>query len=494
MQWPYNQYEYRKKLPRLDRPNLATDQMNIPEVGFGLHGREGIHVGGSDECLVVVEINDHLNDAAGHVGSNAVAVGVLGNGSPAHDVVEDVQFEEFGAGILILTPSLLPWRANEVEVMLLVGTMRNFTVSLLVSSEKMRVCLVGDGTLENGDWTWGDDELEMVVERRIGWLGLENEDDLSIPITHARTEMAREDQTAANEAMLEGQGNIWFCLFRFVETMALKCAVELRVADIIDSHGCPITLSQIASDIGSPSLDLNSLARIMNVLARMKLFDSVREGGNAFNKAHGSELWDVCFSRSRVCTKKFIDYMNCTSRIVNTLMLTGYKDGFDSVESVVDVGGGSGSTMIEIVKAHPHIKGTNFDLPHVVATAPAYPGVTHVGGDMLESIPHADVIPMQRIMHNWSDEDCIKILKNCRKAIPEKTGKVVILDVVVNPESDNAFDRVGMIFDIMMMALFSGGKERTELQWKRILEGGGFPRYKIIKIPTVESIIEAYPE
>ena len=97
-------------------------------------------------------------------------------------------------------------------------------------------------------------------------------------------------------------------------------------------------------------------------------------------------------------------------------------------------------------------------------------------------------------MHNWSDEDCIKILKNCRKAIPEKTGKVVILDVVVNPESDNAFDRVGMIFDIMMMALCPGGKERTELQWKRILEVGGFPRYKIIKIPTVESIIEAYPE
>ncbi|XP_057493344.1 (R,S)-reticuline 7-O-methyltransferase-like [Actinidia eriantha] len=345
--------------------------------------------------------------------------------------------------------------------------------------------------------------------------------------------------------MLEGQGNIWFCLFRFVETMALKCAVELRVADIIDSHGCPITLSQIASDIGSPSLDLNSLARIMNVLTRMKLFDvnsqsagcnedalysltpsskwllhdakpslgpfvlmfdpsltfsalnhlsqSVREGGSAFNKAHGSELWDVA-SQDPKFAKKLIDFMDYSARIANTAMLTDYKDGFDSVESVVDVGGGSGSAMIEIVKAHPHIKGTNFDLPHVVATAPAYPGVTHVGGDMLESIPHADVILMKRIMHNWSDEDCIKILKNCRKAIPEKTGKVVILDVVVNPESDNPFDRVGMISDIMMMALLPGGKERTELQWKRILEGGGFLRYKIIKIPTVESIIEAYPE
>lgn len=58
-------------------------------------------------------------------------------------------------------------------------------------------------------------------------------------------------------ALLEGQAEIWLCIFRVVETMALKGAVELRIADIIHSHARPITLSQIASDIGSPSLDLS---------------------------------------------------------------------------------------------------------------------------------------------------------------------------------------------------------------------------------------------
>ena len=51
--------------------------------------------------------------------------------------------------------------------------------------------------------------------------------------------------------------------------------------------------------------------------------------------------------------------------------------------------------MAEVVKAYPHIKGVNFDLPHVVATAPAYDGVSHVGGDMFESIPYADAIFMK---------------------------------------------------------------------------------------------------
>ncbi|KAK2631935.1 hypothetical protein EUGRSUZ_L02242 [Eucalyptus grandis] len=84
-------------------------------------------------------------------------------------------------------------------------------------------------------------------------------------------------------------------------------------------------------------------------------------------------------------------------------------------------------------------------------------------------------------MHDWGDEDCIKILKNCKKAIPEKNGKVIIADVT------------GLVLDLVMMAHCSGGKERDELKWKKILEEGGFPHFNIIKTPSLFSIIEAYP-
>ncbi|GMP54434.1 hypothetical protein CsSME_00019612 [Camellia sinensis var. sinensis] len=138
--------------------------------------------------------------------------------------------------------------------------------------------------------------------------------------------------------------------------------------------------------------------------------------------------------------KIFNDGMGYTAKITMKAIMTGYKDGFCSVRSMVDGGGGTEVAMGEIVKVYPHIKGINFDLPHVIATAPEYGGVSHVGGDMFKAIPSADAAFMKWIMHDWNDEDCVKILKDCRKAIPKKTGKMIIIDVVLNPEGDGMFD------------------------------------------------------
>ena len=99
----------------------------------------------------------------------------------------------------------------------------------------------------------------------------------------------------------------------------------------------------------------------------------------------------------------------------------------------------------------------------------------------------------QWILHDWTDEDCVKILKNCRKAIPEKGGKIIIVDVVLEPEGNGLFDDAVVGLDLGMLVL-TGGRERTEKEWKKVLEEGGFPHYKIIKIPALTSIIEAYPQ
>ncbi|RVW46418.1 xanthohumol 4'-O-methyltransferase [Vitis vinifera] len=287
------------------------------------------------------------------------------------------------------------------------------------------------------------------------------------------------------ELMLQGQANIWRHMFAFADSMALKCAVELRIADIIHSHARPITLSQIATCIdspqmaeklstaspilqmapprrraepradgahGEPPLSHGSLALLRDV--RQRRWHSLREG-------HGHQIWDLASEKPEF-NKLFND-------------------------------GGTGGAVAEVVKAYPHIKGINFDLPHVVATAPAYKGVSHVGGDMFESIPNADAIFMKWILHDWNDEDCVKILKNCRKAIPEKTGKVIIVDGVIREDGYEPFDETRLVLDLVMMAHTSHGQERTEVEWKKLLEEGGFPRYRILKIPTLQMIIEAYP-
>jgi hypothetical protein len=234
-------------------------------------------------------------------------------------------------------------------------------------------------------------------------------------------------------AMVKGQAEIWQQMFGFVDSMALKCAVELRIADIIHSHGSPITLCQIAFGIDSPSPDIPYLARIMRSLVRKNIFTEhhhlvdgvgetfygltemskwllrddelslapmvlmqnhlwllapwhclsqcVKEGGIAFNKAHGYEIWDFA-SKNPEFNNIFNNGMACTATIVTRAILTEYKDGFGCLESLVDVGGGTGRMIAEIVKAHPHIKGINFDLPHVVATAPLH----DQGSPMLEVI------------------------------------------------------------------------------------------------------------
>lgn len=78
--------------------------------------------------------------------------------------------------------------------------------------------------------------------------------------------------------------------------------------------------------------------------------------------------------------------------------------------------------------------------------------------------------------------------------MPEKTGKIILVEIVLQPDGDGQFGNMGLVFDLLMFAHTKGGKERTELEWKKLLEERGFPRYKIIKIPALPSIIEAYPQ
>ncbi|XP_047260147.1 caffeic acid 3-O-methyltransferase-like [Capsicum annuum] len=98
-------------------------------------------------------------------------------------------------------------------------------------------------------------------------------------------------------------------------------------------------------------------------------------------------------------------------------ILEDYK-GFEGLNSIVDVGGGTEATMNMIVSKYPSIKGINFDLPNVIKDAPAYPAFLAIILDML----------VQGICHDWSDDHCLKLLKNCYEALPTN-GKVIIVRV-----------------------------------------------------------------
>ncbi|KAE8676821.1 hypothetical protein F3Y22_tig00111582pilonHSYRG01287 [Hibiscus syriacus] len=279
------------------------------------------------------------------------------------------------------------------------------------------------------------------------------------------------------EATLQGQAKILQIMDNFVESMALKCVVELGVADTLNSH--PMTLPQIAARIPFPNLDMYRLSRVMRFLSSRNVFNAT------VDKESGETMYGLTDSSKWLLTD---------NKIVMKAVLKYYQGGFDNIETIVDVGGGWGAAVAEIVEAHPHIKGFNFDLPNVVAGAPKYPNVIHVGGDMFDTIPiNPDAIFLKWILHNWSDEKSEEILKNCRKAVEERKGKLIIVDGVLRPKSENLLDVEAQRYDLKMMVISPSGKERSEDEWEKLLKRGGFSRYTVIKIPSFLSIIEAFP-
>ncbi|WOL18265.1 hypothetical protein Cni_G27058 [Canna indica] len=109
-------------------------------------------------------------------------------------------------------------------------------------------------------------------------------------------------------------------------------------------------------------------------------------------------------------------------------------------------------------------------------------GVEHISGDMFESIPSGEAIVMKWILHDWTDEHCTKILKNCWKALPEK-GKVIVVECVV-PVVPETTPKAQAIFqmDICMSTYNIGGKERTEEEFKALASEAGFAGFSALHV------------
>lgn len=203
-----------------------------------------------------------------------------------------------------------------------------------------------------------------------------------------------------------------------------------------------------------------------------KLKDAVLEGGIAFNKAHGMNAFEYPGVDQRFNEVFNVAMFNHTS-IMMRKILQSYK-GFENINKLVDVGGGLGHNLKIILSKYPNIKGVNFDLPHVTKHGIPHPGMEHMGGDMFESVPCADAIFMKWILHDWGNDYCLTLLKNCYKAIPEN-GKVIIVESVVSevPETTTAAKALCEM-DLIMMTQNPGGKERTKQEFLDLAKAAGF--------------------
>eukprot|EP00253_Pinus_taeda_P005860 PITA_05860 len=190
------------------------------------------------------------------------------------------------------------------------------------------------------------------------------------------------------------------------------------------------------------------------------LKDALLEGSQPFTKSHGINAFDYLAIDPRF-NRIFNRSMSKPSTMFMNKILDSYK-GFKEVQELVDVGGGHGSTLNLIVSRYPHISGINFDMPHVVADTPHYLAVKHVSGDMFDSLPSGQAIFINWILHDWSDDDCVRLLKNCQKAL-SVDGKVIVIDTILLVAADTS-PSSGQEFHLylLMLAYFQGGKEQAE--------------------------------
>ncbi|KMT09018.1 hypothetical protein BVRB_6g137240 [Beta vulgaris subsp. vulgaris] len=332
--------------------------------------------------------------------------------------------------------------------------------------------------------------------------------------------------------------------------MALKCAIQLSIPDAIHKHGKPITINELANSLSIHPNKAQSLQQLMRLLVHSHFFSATKlvNGEEAYSLTLNSQLLlqdhpftqatfallemeqvitepSHCFSvwfrqeddhdespfymaqgkniYERMPNKaKFNELFNQTmandSRLISSLLLSSneFKGSIEGIESLVDVGGGVGIMAKAIAEAYPKLNCIVFDLPHVVKGLQGNGrNLTYVAGDMFEAIPRAHAVLLKWALHNWNDDNCIKVLQRCREAIPSKNegGKVIIIEIVVGIPSDTASHSNSQFLMDMQMLSVSGGKERTEEQWKYLFDNAGFSYYKILPILGARSVIVVYP-
>jgi 2-polyprenyl-3-methyl-5-hydroxy-6-metoxy-1,4-benzoquinol methylase len=187
----------------------------------------------------------------------------------------------------------------------------------------------------------------------------------------------------------------------------------------------------------------------------------------------------------------FNDYMTAVSTTVAGEVASIYD--FSGYSSVVDVGGGKGILLETVLTQHPHLTGTVFDLTHVVAEGPsaqADPSVaarfTTAAGSFFESVPSADVYLLKSILHDWPDEQCQEILRNCRRSL-NPGGVVLVIETLLGRpgfEMDAAFGDLNML-------VLPGGLERTDDEYGSLFEAAGLRLTRSMDTETRFSIVEA---
>jgi hypothetical protein len=215
--------------------------------------------------------------------------------------------------------------------------------------------------------------------------------------------------------------------------------------------------------------------------------------GTAFERIFSTPIWRY-YAEHPELQALFGEAMTNLTAIANAAVLGSYQ--FDAFTTAVDVGGGHGSFLAAILGGNPTAKGVLFDLPSVIEDAAKGEFVTRqgdrirlVGGDFFKQVPAGgDLYLLKFVLHDWGDEDSVRILTNIRSAIAP-SGRLAVVEMVLPGRNE---PHVGALMDLNMMVM-TGGVERTEAEYADLLVRAGFALERIAGTKSPFSVIEAVP-
>ena len=310
---------------------------------------------------------------------------------------------------------------------------------------------------------------------------------------------------------------------------ALWAAAELGVADHL--NGVPRSVDELASATGA---DAGALYRVLRLLAPLGVFHE--EPGRRFTQTEMSAtLRSDHPARTRAAVRMFGSEPMWTAMGGMRASLTSGGTGWDATHdqpifewltahpadaamfndamigihggevpavaeaypfagTVIDVGGGSGNMIVNILRRHPDARGIVFDMPHVVDEATrrlSGEALTDRGsvvpGSFFEGVPAGgDLYVLSHIIHDWDEARCVRILQHCRAA-KKPGGKVLIVEMVITPPN---VGHPSKMLDVVMLAV-TGGQERTEDEYRSLLDKAGLRLTRVIPTQSPVSIVEA---
>jgi len=317
---------------------------------------------------------------------------------------------------------------------------------------------------------------------------------------------------------------------------ALAVAVELKLPDLLAPG--PLNLAELAS---ATRCDPDALARLLRALATIDVciegpdgFFAITPMGERLREDHPQSLhfWTLYWTRSMrplwshliesvrtghsvrkavtgfegferqqqdpAAAAIFNNTMVELTRLVASEVARAYD--FTAVRTIVDVGGGYGELITQILRQTPHLTGTLFDLPHAIEGARQRLDEARLSlrceclaGDFFDWIPGgADLYVLKSVIHDWPDDRALTILKTCRRAVPP-AGRLLLVERVRPNRAHNCETHRQIARSDLAMLLGLGSQERSEAQFRELLVSAGFDVVRVEAVALAFSLIEAVP-